>query len=379
MVIRSPISDESISFRRSQTLSDAQKDRALENIAPGYSASGEMSARAGFFKDDDPTTRVHRLRDRVLFGDGALHTGRRTAPLGGSWLTEQGANYFEKNAHVSVLTAEEGGRIALLAGSYVAAGDASAVSIGIAGVSVNDGEASYSRAIYAEAMHKGNAASTGGIEVQVGNYTSADPSPTSYSLGDGAYGLSVGAESGAGYTVGDDSTAIAAPTLPAAAGIVLGSGSLAASYQRFKVGMVFTANSLYRETGGTSGVASAIMLAQQHEIEWRVSDAESGATIRSDVSSASSEVGLIFKNNTINFTSQSTEQLIFSATHVASAVNYVDLKPSATGLAPQRQALGSDTNVGIWDITKGNGQHRFLSHGGTGINLYIVPPASSPR
>lgn len=41
---------------------------------------------------------------------------------------------------------------------------------------------------------------------------------------------------------------------------------------------------------------------------------------------------------------------------VASAVNYIGLRPATTGSAPRIQALGSDTNIGLRIDTKGTGK-----------------------
>ena len=85
-------------------------------IFPSYRADGVIPARSGFFVDDDPNTKIHRFRDRILAGDAVLYTGNRQGmhSYGGDYVTEKGASYLMKNSQFAFLSSEKG-RYALLA------------------------------------------------------------------------------------------------------------------------------------------------------------------------------------------------------------------------------------------------------------------------
>jgi hypothetical protein len=73
--------------------------------------------------------------------------------------------------------------------------------------------------------------------------------------------------------------------------------------------------------------------------------------------------------------STSTEQL--RVAHTASAVNYVQVTGAATTGLPQITAQGSDTNPGLLYITKGIGEHRFASNASGGNIQFRVRHTAS--
>lgn len=329
----------------------------------------------GFWTDDPTGANIHRFSDRSFFAGAVKNTGRRTAPLGGTWLTLYGANYFEKNSYNIILSEEDRGKCPLLVGCYTGPDETvSNYNMGFGAVSVNRGQGTYGRAGYFEAMHFSTTGATGAIEVQVGNYTGVSNIANPYSPVGNADGIAVGAESGHLYTVGDDNTPITTPTVPAGAAYSVRSGSIGAAYQRFRTGMLFVHNSLFRGTDGVNGNATAIWMAQGHEIKWAAASSILGATVRSDVNAtASQDVGIVFKNNAVHVTGTGEVPLgIFSRdTAGAGGVNYFNLRNARTNTAPTLAAAGADANIGIALQGKGTGVLRFLTQDGASEHIRV--------
>jgi len=75
------------------------------------------------------------------------------------------------------------------------------------------------------------------------------------------------------------------------------------------------------------------------------------------------------------FFSGSGARKLLQLTDATSAVNFVDIIPSATGVAPSIRSLGSDTNVGLVLQGKGSG---YVSIGNVNLfNALQVEPTSS--
>lgn len=349
---------------------------------PGFTADGTVPARTGFFIDDEPTTRLFRLRDRLFIGDGVDYTGRRTAPLGGSWLTEYGANYFEKNAQVTILSSESGGRIGILAASRTEPGVGSVTNMAIGAVTLNEGNASTGRAFYAEALNKGSANSSVGIEVQGGDFTATDHVANAYSVTGGYIGFYAAVEAAHGYTVGDSGTPVDAPSKPGNAAFDIAGGTqggVSGNY-RWRTGIVFRNGSLYRHIDGLTGRAKAISMAQGHEIVWEASSALRGATLRSDVTAvAGQDVGIIFQNTAVRVTGAGERNIaeFVDDTTAAGAVNYWRVINSRNGIPLSIRAAGTDTNIAAELQTKGIGIIRFLSHDGSGEHFRVNPTSQA--
>lgn len=335
----------------------------------------EAPVSRGFWADDPSGANIHRFRDRSFFGDGVKHSGRRIAPLGESWLTKYGANYFEKNSYNIMLSEEDRGRCPLIVGCYTGPDETSSnFNMGIGAVTVNRGQGTYGRAGYFEAMHFSTSGATGAIEVQVGNYTGVSNIANPYNPIGNVDGISVGAESGHLYTTGDADTPVPTPTVPAGIGLRVGGGSIAAAYQRFRTGLLFTNNSLYRGTDGVNGNATAIWMAQGHEIKWSAASSILGAIVRSDVNAtASQDVGIVFKNNAVHVTGTGEVPLgIFTRDTVgAGGVNYFNLRNARANTSPTLAAAGSDANIGIALQGKGTGVLRFLTQDGGSEHIRV--------
>ncbi|QOF71480.1 hypothetical protein IG197_27705 [Aminobacter sp. SR38] len=346
---------------------------------PGMTFDGTVPPHDGFFKDTTPATKIIRWQDRMFGGASSVHTGNKSPnPLGGSWLTERGANYFEKNAYFAISTEEENPRIAILGAAWNPPGSAgTTVNGGVFGVSlVEDG---FGRAIYAETMMKGTAVNSVGIEVQVGNYTAINFNPNAYSMG-GVCGLMLGVVGGNGYVLGDADTPQVDPTLPASCAVDISGGDTAATWQKWRSGIVFRNGALYRHIDGSTGHAKAISMAQGHEISWEASSALRGAVIRSDVTAVSGQdVGVIFANTEVKI-SGTSERAIASFkddTSGAGAVNWLQITNARTGVPNSIRAKGADASASIDVSTTGTGVMRFQSHDGAGEHFRVSPASQA--
>ena len=337
------------------------------------------TGRTNFFTDDSPSAFIHRFRDRVFIGDAEDHTGNRLGSngYGGTWLTENGASWFEKNAQLVVLTSEEGGRGGILGASFTDTGETSQTNIGVMGVTVNQGNASTGRAGYFDAMHKSDAGGTSGVEIQVGNHTTVLPTVNAYDVANQRVNaLYIGAEAQHNYTIGDSDSFHPTPTQPCGAAIDISGGSIGASYQKFVAGIVFRDGALVR----SSGKAVAISMAQGHMHQWMVDASNIGACVRSDVNTADNDTHLIFQNTqaVIGGAGERSIAVFKDDTTSAGAVNFLRFRNSRTGVGLGVDAQGTDTNIPIEIRTKGVGVTSFTSHDGSGESLRITPPSTAP-
>lgn len=351
-----------------------------DNLAPEDKehliAALEVS-RGGFWTDVGPGAVIWRASDRVLFGDAVQYTGGRngTGPgLGTDWLTARGANYFAKNAQVMGLSTN---RIAALFGSWTPPGVGALINMGLGAVSLNEGVGSTGRALYAEAFHKSDAGATVGLEVQGGNFTAVMPSPNAYGIGPGYHGIQVAVEAAHLYTTGNGNTPVAPPTMPGGAGLIVSGGSVGATYQKWKVGLVFPNGGLFRGVDGLTGTAKAISMAVGHELVWEVSSSQRGATIRSDVTGGTvASTGLIFSDSTASMIGAG-EAVSFRARHTTNGVNYLETRNSTAGNAPLLNFIGADPNVNGFIQTNGTGLLSFRTQGGASEAFRVSGPATA--
>lgn len=90
---------------------------------------------------------------------------------------------------------------------------------------------------------------------------------------------------------------------------------------------------------------------------------DSGATEQGRISVTSA--------NAINFSTGSAAAVQVSVTHVASAVNYINLAGATTTSSPFIAAGGSDSNITLRYIAKGTGNHDFYSVNGANRQFRI--------
>jgi hypothetical protein len=358
--------------------------------SPGTAPMGaahDLSATpgvGGFFMDQSNASRVYRFRDRVMVGDSVLYTGNRRGTgngYGTSWITENAASWFIKNSVLSASSEAGNAGIGVLGASRTAPGVTPGLTnAGVAALSLNEGNNTFGRAIYAEAMHKATGrGGSAGIEIQVGNWGSSSiPVANAYTMGASSVnGLYIGAESGHGYTVGNGDTPIHAPTHPAGASIDISGGSLGAAYQKWVTGIVFRNGALVRD-GANFAVAAS--LAQKHKLQWQIDATTPGARIWSEVTAGTQQVGLSFQNRRVKLLGHNDRTIVdaIDDTSGAGAVNWLVLKNSRAGLPAAVGVDGADGNVNLDLYSKGAGAVRMMSHAGAGENLRITSPAAPP-
>lgn len=351
-------------------------DYALFNLLRQRGGEPEnLNAPAIGFWQDEGGANIHRLRDRILGGDGAKHTGRKTAPYGGSWLSEKVGTWIEKNAQASILSSES--RIGILGGSYVADGATGpGTTGGVYGIAYNGGNGSTARGGYFEAILSGSTATAVfGIEVQLQN-KGVDTFADSYSVSTvgAVIGAHISHEGGSGYTIGDADAPAGVSTFPATMAVNIAAGSGGTDNKKFKLGIRFGSNAIYG-TDGVTGTGVAIGMAKGHTIEWRASHTILGATLRSDVNATGGQdTGLIFKNNRVDITGTGEVPIaqFLRDTAGAGAVNYLTLKNGRTGINLTIGADGSDTNIPIAIQTRGTGVLQLKGRGGNAESLRCI-------
>lgn len=333
----------------------------------------------GFFADEGAGANIHRFRDRALIGDASEYTGNRlgSSGYGSSWITDHAASWIVKNSFFAVSTEDGNAGIGILGASRTAPGIAPTLTnCGVAGLTLNEGTATFGRAFYAEAMHKSLGGATVGMEIQVGNYTAEVPIANAYSMGSSKVnGLYIGAEGGGGYTTGDADTPITPASTVAGAAIDISGGSLNAAYQKWTTGIVFRSGALTRDG---SGFATAMSMAQKDRLQWEATTTVHGASIWSEVTNDTQQVGMKFENRRVKLLGYNDRILIdtLDDSGGAGAVNYPLIKNSRTGVPSVIGIEGADANTFLDLYTKGIGTIRFQSHGGTSEHLRVTPGAS---
>lgn len=337
--------------------------------------------KRGYFVDGTESANIHRMRDRAFIGDAAKYTGNRLGVngYGDSWIAQHAASWIIKNSIFATSNDDDNAGIGILGASRTAPGvNPTLTNCGVAGLSLNEGNSTFGRAFYAEAMHKSPNGTTVGFEIQGGNYTSKVPIANAYSMGNSVInGLMIGMESGNNYTVGDNDTPITLGSNPGGAGIDFCSGSLFANFQKWTVGIVFRDQSLIRDSNGMS---IAMSLAQKQSINWEINATNTGAKIWSEVADPATPVGLKLANKSLQAVGVNNRIIVnmIDDTAGAGAVNYPVLKNSRTGINVSLGAVGTDINSGLDIYTQGSGVLRLMSHGGTAENLRIATTSTAP-
>jgi hypothetical protein len=345
-------------------------------LAPGVSFTGAgwvHPIRRGFWRNVDDGTNIHLFRDRVFVGDAVEHSGRISAPYGGTWLTDNVASWPEKNGQMNVLSSEPG-RIAILAGAYCSPTSGSG-GIGVAAFSWNNGVGTTSRGFYADVTHEAGAQGSYGYELAVTN-RGADIPANAYDMDGGCIGHHITAVGSENYTMGDAATPNPGSTAPGTCAVNIAGGTQSILYpvRRWNLGIRFSAGSL-TGSDGVTGTAVAISMAKGHMLQWMASAANLGAVIRSDVSSAAGvDVGLLFANNQVKITGTGEQPIATFSRDIlgAGGVNYLDFQDARTGTLPTIAAEGSDATIGIQLQTKANGAIRLLGRDGAAESFRAI-------
>jgi hypothetical protein len=201
--------------------------------------------------------------------------------------------------------------------------------------------------LYSDIQHESGAASSYGLEVAAKN-KGADSTGTPYGLGTGVFGtwLVAGGDNSYGGNAANPSNA---------AVVILGGAST------WNTGILF-------ESGGlttSSGVSNAMRMGVGMRLYWDTSGGAKGFTIRSDVDAGSSNIDIVASANALTVFGENSKPL-YSATHTASAVNYISLADNTTTNSPQVKALGEDTNIDLSIVPKGTGVVRYGTHSAIG-------------
>ena len=108
---------------------------------------------------------------------------------------------------------------------------------------------------------------------------------------------------------------------------------------------------------------------------WNFEGATTGNFVYMRPSGADTNIGVSISSKgtgAINFYTNHENTLQASITHVASAVNYLDLKGAVTTGSPRLSSLGTDTNIGIELVTKGTGQLFFYTQSTSAVQAAIL-------
>jgi hypothetical protein len=316
--------------------------------AVGTGAFAVDPGDTGFWPDVTATTKINRIRDRVFVNDGAAFTGNFSGSQGGFIPTNaDGHPWAIRDA--ALLAASDQGLMQIVGyvsnENQVAAVGQPDESIGVSGFCIGNNATLPTWAGYFDVQFEAGTYAYG-LEIAVKN-KKVDETSTPYFPTTGTYGIWL--QSGAGANAGTGGAAVA----PSNTAIAVGKNG-----QTWNKGLVFFADGL-TGTDGVTGTATAIEMAKGHRIVWRAPGNLSGFSIRSDVSSASSDVSLTVTNNTATFFGTGGAAAIAVLGHTASAVNYLKLVNNVTTAAPTVQALGTDTNVDLRLLPQGTGRVVF--------------------
>ena len=122
-------------------------------------------------------------------------------------------------------------------------------------------------------------------------------------------------------------------------------------------------------------VASAV-----NYVEFKGSASASGPQISARGSDTNVSLGFDTQGNGAHiFFTGTTASIQAIITHTASAVNYLNISGGATGTPPYVYVEGSDTNIGLDLVTKGTGDVRVITGGYATQQLLISHTASATR
>lgn len=307
--------------------------------------------RLGLWADSATPGVFGRFKSGLRLGDSVLHRGATAGNNGAtnSWMASVGGNpstwsYMEDTA--TFVSSRTGQGVAVTgAGRLISAQGGAA--IGLIGVALNDSTVSSAKAWggYFEAVLGPNGTGRAiGIEVDAANDTGVDiPFSSPYA---GAATLAVAVlnlGAGADASVHGATSAISQ---------FLGMGNNGA---RASAGILMKHTALVREGDATTGLARALVLAQNQAICWY------GAVDGLEAARFTSELGGQSVGQDLAFTATGLEHrtragaILFKVSRVGASVNYPEIKAAATGSPVEVSALGSDTNIDLRLNPKGTG------------------------
>jgi hypothetical protein len=320
----------------------------------------------GYYVNDASGANIRSITDRLMVGAVAQYKGDIGSTGIPAWY---GAGYLSRDGQLSGVSTYGlwGVTGASRSSDYTGGLQQSCGALG--GYVVNDGGRGFVRALYLECQHEPAGTASYGIEIVLKDKSGVSRVPTPYG-GDrqgtvGVY-IETGGDEAYGGVSTTNSTAVALVTTKNA--------------KKFNKGIVFTLNCLEGSDGTALGGnnAQAIEMAYGQGIRWFSSNGSVPGGRISSINTASQDqsIDIQFKNNGVQFANNSAS-FSFDINHVANGINYLSTTDAITGNLPRLQALGADTNVGIFFIAKGTSPHRFFSQGGIANEEFRVGGVNS--
>lgn len=311
---------------------------------PGGFARNFQSPLPGFWSDigTSPVI-VDRWRGRILGGGASLYSTARAVGTG-SWLasTDDGPTWIPRDAGLVYMQENSGIAVAGLA----RASDAGAIGggiapIGLAGYAKADYDARTVWAGYFEVQIESGTNRKGfGLEIDVKN-RGANAISTPYGLAGGVGGVALW------LTAGGDASYGGSPANPSDAAIVVLNNA-----HTWNSGIVFKNGALTVDGGGK---AVAIKMAAKHMLEWQSAAGVIGAQVYSSVVTSGKDVSLVFQDDLALFLRAAAGGTNFRILSIASAVNYLEVRPAVTGGGPSLSAIGTDTDINLRLVPQGVG------------------------
>ena len=328
----------------------------VNSLTYGTSTTTNSSS---FWPDVSTDVQMHRMSGRLFVYDGVTFTGNFSGTQSGFVPTStEGANWAPRDS--AFFAASKRGLMAItgFASNENMPAGAPTETIGVSGFAIAKQSAKSAWGLYSDLQFESGTYGYG-LEIAVKN-KSTNQTSTPYFATTGVYGLWLPG--------GGDSSYGGASTNPSNTAIAIGKNG-----NTWNRGIVFFAESI-TGTDGVTGTGTAIELAKGHIINWRAPGNVSGFGIRSDVSSASSDVALVATNNALSLLGNGGVNIAQFA-HQANSVNYWQFQNAATGAHPQIIVAGSDTNIDLRLTPQGTGNVRFgtwTSNADAPVNGYIT-------
>jgi hypothetical protein len=329
-------------------------DPAMDWIA--LTDSGKFSILKGTRQDQPDGANIWRIADRLFIGDAADKlTGNDTIQdndASRSWFGNMVnyAGYLGRNGKLVVSSSPDysasiGKDIPYGITVGMRGSDTDQEVIGIGSHVVPTGSNGWG--FIAELQREGDVQCIG-IEIAAKNKGSYNTTQTTVSQTVGVFGLWLQG--------GGDSAFGGSPTFPSTAGVVFIKGA-----STWNSGIVFLKDSL---TDGRAMSLSSEGVGGNHYIEWQNASGNSIFTITSAKTTTTNPLQLQCNNSGIHFYQNGVSILNVNAP--SSNVNGLGVFGSATNVAPQIFAQGSDANIDILLAPKGTGRVRFGTFVGTG-------------
>lgn len=318
--------------------------------APSWSSALgplSMSSSGQFYQGSG--AKVNRINDRLFVGPATLNNGTNVA-VQPDWLTTyqiaKGRTYgYVQTSQMSVLNKDstQDDLTTLVVGAQNKTRTGGSQVIAVTGMGVNNNTtgntANAAWGGYFEAFRDTTASGNGGaygIEIDTMNFTNATPVTDPYSQ---ANDQTVGIQMASGGS-------FPGTLYPTTAGLNFQNNNTT-----FDKGIVFGSNSITGATG-TTGTGIAIAFGRGHEMLWYGSAGTPTSSIASYATTTAAAIKEQFSDNLVQWLNASGNPLL-NVAGAASAVNYVQVANSATGVPPSVSALGSDTNVPLLLAGKG--------------------------